>query len=85
MSIWYCRVCGLDYDESPWGADGQTPDYSTCACCGVTFGYDDQTPTAARQFRQEWVAQKTPWFYPRQRPAGWDAAQQLAQVPVVFI
>ena len=84
MTLWFCRVCGLDYDESPWGADGQQPDFSTCGCCGVTFGFDDATPAAARQFRAQWLAAGAAWFYPRQRPAGWEPAPQLTQLDPLY-
>ncbi|UYZ63572.1 hypothetical protein [Hymenobacter weizhouensis] len=84
MSTWYCRICGLDYDTSPWGPDERTPDYTICDCCGVSFGYEDYTPAAARQFRVEWLRRGAPWFCPRQRPADWDLAGQLAQVPPAY-
>ncbi|MBT9393608.1 hypothetical protein KLP40_10585 [Hymenobacter sp. NST-14] len=84
MSLWFCRVCGLDYDESPWGADGRTPDHTLCACCGAEFGYHDATPEAARQFRAKWLEQGTEWFYPNVRPAGWQLPPQLAQIPAAY-
>lgn len=84
MPVWYCRVCGLDYDESPWGPDDQSPDYSTCDCCGVEFGYEDYTPDSARQYRAVWLAAGAAWFYLNVKPAGWQLEMQLRQVPELY-
>ncbi|UPL47851.1 hypothetical protein [Hymenobacter sublimis] len=84
MELWYCRVCGLDYDESPWGPDGHSPDYSTCACCGVVFGYDDYTPNSARGYRAQWLAAGAVWFYPNMKPQNWQMNTQLQQVPARY-
>ncbi len=82
--MWNCRVCGLDYDASPWGPNGNQPDHSSCECCGAEFGYHDYSAEAARQFRQQWLDNGARWYYPRLRPEGWDAEAQLAQVPEEF-
>ncbi|SDX95175.1 hypothetical protein [Hymenobacter psychrophilus] len=84
MPLWFCRVCGLDYDESPWGPDGHTPDHTLCGCCGAEFGYHDATPTAARQYRAQWLAAGAGLFYPNLAPANWQLAEQLAQIPVAY-
>ncbi|TGE18578.1 hypothetical protein [Hymenobacter elongatus] len=81
MAIWYCRVCGLDYDVSPWGPQEAAPDYSTCACCGVVFGYDDQTAASATAYRNSWLEAGGKWFYPRMQPSDWQLQPQLAQIP----
>lgn len=39
----FCRVCGLDQDENPWGEDNASPTFDICACCGTEFGYHDFT------------------------------------------
>lgn len=84
MEVWYCRVCGLDYDESPWGPDGQSPDYTICACCGVEFGYQDYTPDSTREYRAQWLAAGAAWFYPNMKPQNWQPAAQLQQVPAGY-
>lgn len=84
MPLWYCRVCGLDYDESPWGPDEQSPDYSICDCCGVQFGYEDYTPDSTRRYRAEWLANGASWFYPKVKPGNWQQAAQLRQVPELY-
>lgn len=81
MPVWYCRVCGLDYDESPWGPDDHSPDHSSCHCCGVEFGYEDYTPDSARQYRATWLAAGAAWFYPNVKPDNWQLETQLRQVP----
>ena len=81
MRVWYCRVCGLDYDASPWGPDGQSPDHSICECCGVEFGYEDYTPDSARQYRAKWLASGAAWFYPKIKPLNWQLEVQLQLVP----
>lgn len=84
MTAWYCRVCGLDYDESPWGPDGLSPDHSICECCGGEFGYDDYTPDSARKYRAAWLAAGATWFYPNVKPEGWHLPTQLSQIPSSF-
>ncbi|SHI93502.1 hypothetical protein SAMN02745146_1959 [Hymenobacter daecheongensis DSM 21074] len=81
MTIWHCRVCGLDYEESPWGLDDRTPDYTICECCGAEFGYDDYTPASVRRYRLNWLQSGAAWFYPKLRPADWQPEPQLAYVP----
>ncbi|RAK63536.1 hypothetical protein DLM85_21280 [Hymenobacter edaphi] len=82
--MWYCRVCGLAYDYSPWGEDERTPDYGICECCGVEFGYEDFTPESTRTYRQQWLAAGASWLQPKQRPVAWELATQLAQVSPAY-
>lgn len=80
MAAWYCRVCGLDYDLSPWGANEDTPDYGSCECCGAQFGVDDYSVVSTKQYRSQWLADGAPWFYPNLKPAGWQLEAQLTQL-----
>ncbi|PJJ61151.1 hypothetical protein [Hymenobacter chitinivorans] len=84
MSTWNCRVCGLDYDYSPWGPQGDTPDYGTCECCGAQFGVDDYSVASSRSFRQQWLSGGTAWFYPNLKPADWQLESQLSQIPAHY-
>ncbi|TGE06541.1 hypothetical protein [Hymenobacter fodinae] len=84
MEMWYCRVCGLDYDVSPWGEDGHTPDYTCCACCGAQFGIDDYNVVTAQLFRATWLTEGAPWFYANLKPSGWQLAAQLPQIPLAY-
>ena len=79
-----CLVCGLDLaglDDLPWGADGDSPTYNFCPCCGVEFGYGDATIESAKRWRETWLAGGCEWFRPSERPNDWDASGQLAGLP----
>lgn len=81
-----CRACGLHYpDYLPYGEDGRCPTYDYCDCCGVEFGYQDCQPSAARRYRQEWIAHGALWDNPAARPPEWDLAAQLAGLPAEFV
>ncbi|OON68556.1 hypothetical protein B0919_13025 [Hymenobacter sp. CRA2] len=82
--MWYCRVCGLEYDYSPWGGDERTPDHSICECCGIEFGYEDHTISSTRNYRQQWLSAGSKWFDPKRRPNNWDVSSQLGQVPISY-
>ncbi|GMU81267.1 MAG: hypothetical protein AMXMBFR47_11380 [Planctomycetota bacterium] len=75
-----CRVCGWQQEEPPWGADGKTPSFAICSCCGVEFGYEDATPEAIKRYRAKWFADEARWFDPNKKPADWDFARQLAEL-----
>lgn len=80
----YCRVCGLWFEDPPWGEDGHSPDFTFCACCGVEFGYQDCKPEGARLFRKAWIEKGANWDEPKMRPANWRLEAQLEQVPAEF-
>ncbi|MCB2377454.1 hypothetical protein LGH70_07670 [Hymenobacter sp. BT635] len=84
MAFWYCRVCGLDYDYSPWGPNEDEPSYDTCECCGVQFGVDDYSVLSTQAYRRTWLSKGAKWFYPKLQPTDWDLAAQLAQVPAQY-
>jgi hypothetical protein len=80
-----CRICGLRYeDDLPWGPDGQVSSFNICDCCGVTFGYEDGIPAAARKYRAAWVTGGALWSYPKAQPVGWDLQEQLRHVPSTY-
>src|SRR5438874_5329112 len=79
-----CRVCGLLYDDPPWGPDGRTPKFEYCDCCGVEWGYQDATAEGARRFRQQWIEAGAKWSRPDRRPADWNLEAQLRHVPAAF-
>lgn len=81
MAVWHCRVCGLDYDYSPWGPHEDAPDYGTCECCGAQFGVDDYSVPGVKNYRAKWLAAGGKWFYMKLQPANWNPETQLAQVP----
>ncbi|WP_345110583.1 hypothetical protein [Hymenobacter algoricola] len=81
MIIWNCRVCGLGYDESPWGVDDRTPDFTFCECCGAEFGYNDYSPESARRHRANWLEGGASWHYPNLKPLDWRLEPQLTFIP----
>lgn len=79
-----CRVCGLLNEDPPWGADGKTPLFEYCLCCGVESGYGDATPTGAQRWRQRWIEGGAVWHEPRFKPNNWDMDEQFANIPPDF-
>lgn len=57
----HCGVCGLDAGEPPWGADGRTPSFGYCPCCGVEWGYQDSSAAGIERFRSAWLSAGAPW------------------------
>jgi hypothetical protein len=55
--------------------------FDVSPCCGVTAGYEDCQPSAARSFRERWLSSGAAWWQPSERPAGWRLDEQLAHVP----
>lgn len=83
MSKFTCEVCGFNgLDEAPWGADGKTPSFDICPCCGVEFGYEDATDTGKANFRTKWIATGGKWFDESKKPNRWDIKEQLAKIGV---
>ncbi len=77
----HCRVCGLAQLDPPWGADGRSPLFEFCDCCGVEFGYGDATPAAVVSTRAKWLAGGAVWSEPAARPSNWNLDAQLAKAP----
>lgn len=73
----FCRVCGYPSDEPPWGADGRSPSYGFCPCCGVEWGYQDCSPSAAEQFRARWLGEGAPWHDKTVLPDGMTTEERL--------
>jgi hypothetical protein len=80
-----CRVCGYGASEPPWGADGTSPTFEYCPCCGVEHGYQDTIPAGARLHRRRWIAAGGAWDDPGERPAGWILEDQLTFIPADFL
>jgi len=56
----FCRVCGYNNLEPPWGDDGKSPTYDYCPCCGVEFGYQDACIEGIKSYRKKWLDIFTP-------------------------
>ncbi|WP_235592116.1 hypothetical protein [Leptospira noguchii] len=80
-----CRICGFNAGYFPWGADGKSPDFTYCSCCGCEFGYQDSSLAGIRNWRKEWERSGYAWKEPDQRPENWDLEQQLASIANEFL
>lgn len=80
----FCRVCGFESEDPPWGDDGTSASFEMCVCCGVEHGYCDVVPSAARAWRQKWIDKGCKWDIDSFRPENWDASKQMANIPEAF-
>jgi hypothetical protein len=80
----HCRVCGLEQSAPPWGADGTSPTFEICPCCGTEFGYEDGLPDAVTRARELWLKNGAAWFEPNARPPDWNVDAQLLHVPAKY-
>lgn len=83
--LFYCRICGLRYDDPPWGEDNHSPLFEFCLCCGVMFGYQDSTPQSCKKYRAQWLEKGAKWDMPKARPEDWDLSNQLQQIPSRYL
>lgn len=67
------------------GADGLSPTWDICPCCGVEFGYGDCTPASVRKKRKASVDNGTSWVDPRIEPDGWNFGGQEQKIPNEFL
>ncbi len=84
MQNLFCRICGFEHSELPWGEDGQSPNYDFCPCCGVEAGHEDYTVSSSRSYRQAWLAKGAAWAWGYHKPERWDLQQQLDNIPHEF-
>lgn len=77
----FCRVCGFESDDPPWGLDGLTPTFEICPACGVEYGYEDATPVGVRRYREKWLAAGSRWSDRTVAEDGLGVAEQLQRVP----
>ena len=78
-------MCGLDLpaigEDPPWGTSGNDPTFAFCPCCGVEFGYEDATLHGAQMRREAWAQDGYRWADPDRQPTGWQAHEQLNNLP----
>lgn len=77
----YCRVCGLKFDEPPWGENDDAPGYDICECCGCEAGLDDTHYRGIQLYRTQWLETGANWFCPKEKPLDWDLFAQLKNIP----
>lgn len=78
----YCRICGYEPDEPPWGADGRDPSFFYCPCCGVEWGYQDSTVKSIETFRTSWLQAGAPWCDRKTPHDGLTVAERLRRIGV---
>ena len=91
----YCRICGLEQLEAPWGDDDKTANFEICGCCGCEFGCDDYNIDVIREYRKQWLSGKlkwqnnvsyfNSWFRSSIKPNNWSLEKQLKQIPKKFL
>jgi len=79
-----CRICGLDQQERPWGADNHSPTFGICPCCGAEFGYHDFTLVGIREHRANWLSNGAKWRDPKIKPVHWSPEEQLKNIPAKY-
>lgn len=78
----FCKVCGYRASDPPWGADGRTPLFEHCPCCGVEWGYQDATLSGVQRFRSVWLSAGAPWRDRTVASDGLDVVVRLQQIEV---
>ncbi|KQU79952.1 hypothetical protein ASD12_10970 [Mesorhizobium sp. Root102] len=69
----------------PWGESGREPSHDICSCCGVEFGYEDDSLENCLSIRRNWAqVERCKWFSPKDRPLGWDMAAQIRGIPLPY-
>jgi hypothetical protein len=81
----FCRVCGFEMIEPPWGEDGCSPSWDICPCCGTEFGYEDCNLESVRKIREKWIVAGKKWFDLKKRPEKWNFDEQFANIPKDFL
>jgi len=80
-----CRVCGYDNEFLIWGESGNLPSFEICPCCGVQFGYSDETEEDCNFYRTFWAQNEAlKWFSPKLRPDNWNWDEQKKLIPRKF-
>ena len=80
MKEFICHVCGYPKLKTPpWGEDGITPNFDTCPCCGVDFGYEDILETAYLEYKDQWI-KSGKWLMEKERPNDWSMEKQLENI-----
>lgn len=80
----FCRVCGYQAEDAPWGWDGMTPSFEICPSCGVEYGYEDATLVSVRRYREQWLAAGGRWSDHTVSEDGLGALERLQRVPEAY-
>ena len=86
MMATFCRVCGYEPEEAPWGESGEVPTYQYCPCCNTQFGVTDTQFEQILAERKDWLEAGMPWRSKRYpRPEDWDPLEQLGLIPYQYV
>jgi transcription elongation factor Elf1 len=80
MTKYTCLICGYSGLNYPPRDETGAPSYEICACCGVEFGYEDETILARQEYRKKWIEAGAKWFVPNLKPMNWNLKDQLANI-----
>ncbi|MBN9415514.1 MAG: hypothetical protein J0I12_08740 [Candidatus Eremiobacteraeota bacterium] len=86
MIATFCRVCGYEPEEAPWGESGQQPTYQYCPCCNTQFGVTDAVFEQIQAERKAWIEAGMPWRSKRYaQPEDWNPLEQIGLIPYQFV
>ncbi len=79
-----CPVCGYPELSEPAYDKSENPSFDICSSCHYHFGYDDTSKHISHeQWRQQWIAEGTPWRGKgKKQPLDWNPVQQLQNIGI---
>jgi hypothetical protein len=83
--VQFCRVCGFEDTDQPYGSTGNEPSYALCPCCNVEHGYEDYTVESSLEYRKTWLAKGANFTDVKLKPAAWNLAKQLQNIPQGYV
>jgi hypothetical protein len=63
------------------GYDEELPSHEICPCCGVRFGYEDDSYDGVIDYRHQWFKERAKLFSIGRRPNDWNLEAQLKNIP----
>ena len=84
-ATFFCRICGLNQHEYPWGEDNNSPTFGICACCGAEFGYHDYTLEGIKEHRKRWLSNNGKWSEIKAMPPDWSLIEQMKNIPKEYL
>jgi hypothetical protein len=82
---YFCRICGLEHQDLPWGEDGKTSSFDFCECCGCQFGYQDCLLESILKYRSDWIQSGAKWSEPNFKPLNWNLNEQLDRIDPIYL
>jgi hypothetical protein len=82
---YFCRICGFEQEDPPWGDDEKTASFDFCDCCGCQFGYQDIHLENIKKYRNKWIQEGAKWSHSECKPLNWNLNEQLKQIPDFYL